>query len=384
MTPECLILGGGLSGSMAALRLATAGRKTVLLEKEKLPHHKVCGEFLSAEAVGYLRQAGIDPLLLGAAPIQFLRLSVGKRVVETKLPFTALSLSRHILDEALLARAAEEGCVIRRGETVKSLAFNREAGTACLSSGESLTAPAVFLATGKHDLRGWTRSQGMHTDLIGFKLHWRLPPAQTAALHNVMELFLFPGGYGGFALVEQGIANLCLVVRKPVLRSLGGWPSLLKELLAGNARLGHCLHAAQPLWDRPLAVSPIPYGHLGCDATETRLWPLGDQIAVIPSFTGDGMSIALHSAALAATAYLAGSSPATYQRQLVNQLRRGMKIAVTLSRACVHPLPQQAAPVALALFPQAIRWIAAATRIPAAALATASRRPVENLSRGKI
>ncbi len=34
------------------------------------------------------------------------------------------------------------------------------------------------------------------------------------------------------------------------------------------------------------------------------MWALGDQAAVIPSFTGDGMSIALHSGCLAAAMYL--------------------------------------------------------------------------------
>ena len=44
---ENLVIGGGLSGAMAGLRLAQAGREVVLLERERKSHHKVCGEFLS-------------------------------------------------------------------------------------------------------------------------------------------------------------------------------------------------------------------------------------------------------------------------------------------------------------------------------------------------
>ena len=183
-----------------------------------------------------------------------------------------------------------------------------------------------------------------------------------------MELFLFRGGYGGLALVENEIANLCLVIRKPVLRKLGGWPDLLTALLAENRRIRHFLGDAQPLWDRPLAVSSIPYGHLGSAFSSPTLWPLGDQVAVIPSFTGDGMSIALHSAALAAEIHLSGGAPGDYQRKLVAQLSRGMRLATTLSRTIVHPLPRHAAPLALSLFPQAMSWIAAATRIPSTSL----------------
>jgi len=372
-----MVIGGGLAGSMAALRLAAAGRSTLLIEKEKSAHHKVCGEFLSPEAVGYLRQAGINPIALGAAPINQLRLSVGNHTVETRLPFTALSLSRHLLDEALLKHAADEGCVVRRGLAVDKLTNEgaSPAGAswiAQLSNGESIEARSVFLATGKHDLRGWPRweptARGLQSDLVGFKLHWRLAPAQTAALRYVMDLYLFRGGYGGLSLVEQDIANLCLVVRKPVLRKLGGWPELLSSILAENPLIRACLGSAQPLWDRPLAVSSIPYGLLGSPFSLRNLWPLGDQIAVIPSFTGDGMSIALHSAALSVEMHLAGAAPADYERKLVGQLSRGMKLATALSRAVVHTLPRHAAPRVLSLFPQAMSWIAAATRIPATAI----------------
>ena len=65
-----LVIGGGLAGSMLAIRLAAAGRSVTLLEKERAAHHKVCGEFLSPEAVEYLRQAGVEPLALGAATIR--------------------------------------------------------------------------------------------------------------------------------------------------------------------------------------------------------------------------------------------------------------------------------------------------------------------------
>lgn len=176
---------------MASLLLARSGRSTVLIEKEKTAHHKVCGEFLSPEAIGYLQQAGINPVAHGAAPIHLLRLSVEDRTVETKLPFGALSLSRHILDEALLARAAAEGCAIRRGSAVEHLTRSGVDWAALITSGETIAAPHLFLATGKHDLRGWPRPRGIQSSLVGFKLHWRLAPAQTAALRDVMELYLF-------------------------------------------------------------------------------------------------------------------------------------------------------------------------------------------------
>ena len=366
-----LIIGGGPAGSMAALRLAAAGRQVVLAEKEREAHHKVCGEFLSREAVDYFHQAGIDPLQLGAAVIRTLRLSAGNKVVESPLPFQALSLSRRVLDEALLARAADKGCRILRGVAVESLTARGAEWTAALSSGHSMRSSAVFLATGKHDLRGFPRSPTRQSGLIGFKLHWQLAPASILALRERIDLFLFSGGYGGLSLIEEDVANLCLVVRRSALRTLGGWPALLAAIQRENRHLRGLLQSGMPLWPRPLAISPIPYGYLVPNprsARSAQYWCVGDQAAVIPSLTGDGVSIALHSAALAAQMCLAGKSAADYHRTLHAQLHRAMSLAIWVSRAAVTGAGRVLAPHALSLFPHATQWIAASTRIPQSSL----------------
>jgi menaquinone-9 beta-reductase len=365
-----LVIGGGLAGAMVAVRLAAAGRDVLLLEKEKGTHHKVCGEFLSPEAIAYLRQAGVDPLQLGAVPIHNLRLAARNRVVEAALPFRALSLSRRVLDAALLVRAAEQGCVVRQGVTVDSLSQSGDGWGAELSDRTTLCAQNVFLATGKHDLRGWSRPAGVQGDLVGFKLHWQLTETETDALRESMELFLFSGGYGGIALVEGEVANLCLVVRRARLRKLGGWQELLAALVAENPHIGQRLAGARPLWERPLAISSIPYGYLS--GRECGLWCVGDQAAVIPSFTGDGMAIALHSGALAAEIFLAGQYADQYHRRLRAQLTGGMRLATFLSRAMISSTGRELAPFVLASLPKAMRWIANSTRIPESALVPSS------------
>lgn len=363
---EDLVIGGGPAGAMAALRLAASGRQVVILEKEPGPHHKVCGEFLSREAFEYLKQAGVDPLALGAVVIRKLRLSAGDKVVETQLPFEAMSLSRRALDEALLRRAEEMGCRVIRGIAVEALAGKDGAWHASLGNGECMRAKTVFLATGKHNLRGFARTSGRQMDLIGFKVHWQLAPAEIDGLRERMELFLFDGGYGGIALVEDNIANLCVVVRRAALRSHGAWPELMAAILNENSHLRSVLEGGKALWPRPLAISPIPYGYLAADARGP--WCVGDQAAVIPSFTGDGIAIALHSGALAARMFLAGKSAAEYHRLLGNQLRSAMSLATWLSRAAVTGAGRAAALGVLSLFPNAMQWIAASTRIPQSSL----------------
>ena len=359
---EHLVIGGGPAGSMLALRLSAAGRDVMLLEREYEAHHKVCGEFLSREAIGYLRRVGIEPLRLGARTIQRVCLHRGRRAVQVELPFTALSLSRSLLDERLLETAASAGTEVRRGVCVEKLQSQPEGWTAQLRGGPSIEAKTVFLATGKHDLNGWPRGSGTQSDLIGFKMHWKLDHAQTEALCDLMELFLFCEGYGGLSLVENGIANLCFVVRRRRLRETGSSTELLNVIRREVPAIGERLRSGTPCWTKPLAISPIPYGHLGKSAH--GLWPIGDQAAVIPSFTGDGMSIALHSAELAAQMYLEGRSPEDYLGCLSRQLRPGMRFASALSHLMVILAGRRIAPIALALMPGAMSWIAKRTRIP--------------------
>lgn len=371
---DALIVGGGLAGGGLAVALASAGRDVLLLERETGPHDKVCGEFLSREAVLYLNALDIDPLALGAQRIGAVRLATGRRVATVDLPFAALSLSRRVLDAALLARAAAAGARVRMGARVQSLEATANGWQARLSDGEGISAKAGFLATGKHDVRGWPRPEGLQSDLIGFKQYWRLTPAQNAALAGHVELMLFPGGYAGLEPVEDGRANLCLVVQRKRFAALGQqWPRLLAAIRADSPLLDERLAGAEPCMDRPLAIASIPYGYVrgGSDG----LWRLGDQAAVVPSFSGDGMSIALHSARLAAACFLAGGSATEYQRRMASDIGMAVRFATILSLVSVHPAGRGMIGLGASLLPGAMRLVAAGTRVPHAALRRAGLVP---------
>jgi flavin-dependent dehydrogenase len=194
---EVAVIGGGLAGASFAARLAAAGREVLLIERETGPHDKVCGEFLSREAVLYLSALGIDLASLGAVPIGSLGLAAGCTSVVTRLPFQAKSLSRRVLDEAVLRRAAEAGAQVLRGNKVTGAAPSGEGMRLRLEDGTEVEARTAVLATGKHDLRGHARPRGGQNDLIGFKMMFDLAPSQMAALGGRVELILFGGGYAG-------------------------------------------------------------------------------------------------------------------------------------------------------------------------------------------
>jgi flavin-dependent dehydrogenase len=365
---HAVVVGGGPAGAALALLLARAGREVVLVEREAGPVDKVCGEFLSREAGLYLASLGLDLPALGAVPIEAVRLCARERVISVALPFAAMSVSRRVLDEALLGRAASAGANIRRGAKVDELSRTGAGWGARLEGGAILEADEAFLATGKHDLRGRRRPNGLQDDLVAFKLHWRLAPGQAAELEKHVELVLFDGGYAGLQPVEGGRANLCLLVRGRQLRSLGlRWDRLLASMRAQSPHLDRRLTGAAPCWARPLALSAIPYGYIR--RRSDGIWRLGDQAAVIPSFSGDGMSIALHSAALAAAIHLKGGDAETYQQRLARDVTGQLLLATILSHALVRRIGQAMLGAAARLWPGLMSTVAFHTRVSDAALA---------------
>jgi menaquinone-9 beta-reductase len=368
---DALVVGGGVSGAVLSTILARAGRSVLLVEKSSSAHHKVCGDFLSGEALAYLQALDFEPSAFGGVPIRGVRLASRSLISEARLPFPAMSLTRRTLDEALLLHAQRAGVNLLRGVRVNSLNSSYLGWSARLDTGADRDSSAAFLATGKHDLPGKPRVLAKENGLVAFKMYFRLAPSQHEALGQNIELILFPGGYAGLQPVEDGIINLCLLVTRSRLRRCHGrWPTLFDHMLTSSEFFANRMEGAQPQLGKPLAISPIPYGFI-CRHSQDGLWRLGDQAAVIPSFTGDGVSIALHSAYLAASVYLGGGTAEDFQHRLFGELRNPVKLASHLSRLLLRtPLLAHTT----RLLPSVISSIARATRIPATMLLNAAER----------
>jgi flavin-dependent dehydrogenase len=203
------------------------------------------------------------------------------------------------------------------------------------------------------------------------KMYFALRPAAARTLDGIIELTLFPGGYAGLQPIEDGRAVLCIACQRGAFQAAGGnWPGLLALLKATTPRFSEMLTDASPLLSRPLAVAGIPYGllHKPDAASAERpngLFRLGDQAAVIPSLTGDGLAIALHSGACAARVWLEGGNALAYHSRLARELGNQMRLARLLHRACMAGPVQPAVIRGAALFPGLLRHAARGTRIAA-------------------
>jgi menaquinone-9 beta-reductase len=369
---DALIAGGGPAGSAVAVALATEGRGVLLLERSRTAQHKACGEFLSPESLPFLRRMGIDPEKLGAQTIRSVRLAARDVLAEAELPATALSLTRRTLDEALLQCAQWSGASVLRGYQVESLSCGEDSNDVWRARATSAGAHAeivvegrdAFLATGKHDLRGWPRTaRGVQGGLVAMKVYFVLTPEQQLEIAGNVELILFPGGYTGLQPVEGGWVNLCALITREKLRSLGGkWDGLLDHMQHSSTHLARRLSGARPVLEYPLALSGIPYGYCApVSDDDASPWRLGDQAAVIPSFSGDGMAIALHTADRAAELYLEGATAAVFHAELRREFARRLKLATIISRLVIA-VPSLAQ--AVRIWPSVLAGIFSATRVP--------------------
>ncbi len=342
-----LILGGGPAGSSAAIMLAQHGARPLILERQRTTGDALCGGFMSWHTLKTLTRLGIDP---GGHPIDQVRVFAGHHRAGARLPAGAVGLSRHRLDTMLLARAQAMGAGLE---------------IVTIRHADDIDADSLFLATGKHDLRGLARPRLETADsTLGLRVKIGPHPRLTALIGNSIELHLFDRGYVGLLLQEDGRANLCLAVRKSRLANAGGKPeTLLRQLGDAMPALGDRLAFLDEVPDTD-AIASVPYGWR---ATQTMpgIFRLGDQAAVIPSIAGEGNGIAIASGIAAAAAWAVSGAAAApdYQRDFARRTRRPVAVAKWLWERGETPWTAALATRALAIAPFIAKTFARATRI---------------------
>lgn len=356
-----LIVGGGPAGASAAITLARAGAPHLLLERSRETGDAICGGFLSWRTLESLARLGVEASALGTARITRTRIVVGERVIEAALPRPALGVSRRTLDTVLLTQAIAAGAAVERGVTVRSL----DGTTATLDDGAVVAGETLFLASGKHDVRGAARPADARGNdpVLGLRIRLAAAPGLTRLINDAVELHLFDRGYVGINLQEDGSANVCMAVHRSAMLAAGSPAALLDMLACDYPRLGERL--AYRRGDETIdAIANVPYGWRAL-RSDPGVFRLGDQAGVIPSLAGEGMGIAIASGIRAANAFLAGGAGAAprFQADFARATRRPITIAGLVRDAAERPRVALAALPLLSHIPGLIDTIASLTRI---------------------
>jgi len=344
---DIAIIGAGPAGGGMALAMARRGWRTVLLDRFPPPRRKACGEFLSPESLDTLEILGLFPRIASLHPAEIaearISLHTGHKPLVIPLPGTAWGVSRHALDHAILQAALEQGVRWRPGAAVTSVGrLGRDYRIEWRENGQSrgLTARAVIGAWGRNAPPGlrpgamptepptrpplrpaWRlrRSRSPHVSFVGVSCHVTGPAKEPA-----VELFFFRGGYAGLAPVEGGRHNLAALVDRRFFREAGGTVrGVLEAAARANAKLGHRLANACPVPGSEAAAAPVIAGR--GPVPWGAVPHVGDAAAVIPPLCGDGMAMALRSAALCAPladAFLRGElAPGEWKRLYTQAIR---------------------------------------------------------------
>lgn len=303
------IAGGGVAGLALGLALRREGVPVTVFEAGVYPRHRLCGEFISGAGPDEFAKLGLSGLFHDSERLADAAWFCGDELIlHRPLPVPAAGISRWRLDAGMAARLTELGGDVRCGERV----------------GELPGREGWVTATGRH-----RTSEG---PWLAQKAHYR-----NLTLRAGLEMHLGRGGYAGIAKVEHDTANVCALLPASVGRLTSpAFPDRLRAI--GLEALAERLEAAETVEGSRCGVSHFI---TGWQSGPAGALPLGDHCAIIPPFTGHGLSMALLGALEAAPRLAAWSAGTASWQQVVESinaaLRRQFRSRLRWA-AWLHPL----------------------------------------------
>jgi flavin-dependent dehydrogenase len=311
---DVIVVGGGPAGLAVALGCARAGMDVVVCEKRPGVIDKACGEGLMPGAVRALAALGIDP---PGHPIEGITYRQGD--TSAHAPFRrgpGRGVRRTALHDALRTE------VDRLGVPVLTTAVTHVTQDGDHVQAGSLVARYLVAADGLHsavrDLAGLSVAAG-GAPRWGLRRHYALTPGTDAVevtWSARSEAYVTP-----VAADTIGVAILSSV-RGGFTDQLGAFPELA-ERLAG-ARPVSSVRGAGPFRQR---VSSRVAG---------RVLLVGDAAGYVDALTGEGLALALTTAAALVRCLLA-DRPAAYDHAWRRLSRRSRWLTETLLWARGHP-----------------------------------------------
>ena len=307
---EVVVAGGGPAGSAVACFLAQRGRDVLLLDAARFPRDKVCGESVSPEAWRLLDTMGATDRVQSLSPHPLRGMSLVSpdgtafRGEYRGRERPGFAVRRLALDEALLDTARRAGVEVREATRITGLLRERDAVAGVLvEAGGEARATRARVTVGADGRRSVVaRSLGLlreHPRMRRFAVrgYWE----GVCALGDVGEMHVGGGGYCGVAPLSPTFANVAFVLDRREMGPAGGD---LEAFYRGSLRrrwprLAERLEGAR-LEAPPRAIGPLALECRAACAPGVLL--AGDAAGFYDPFTGEGITLALRTAELAAVA----------------------------------------------------------------------------------
>lgn len=266
-----------------------------MIEKKSYPLHRVCGEYISNEALPFLKRENLFPEKFSPPQIDQLLLSaVNGRASTLKLGMGGFGISRFTFDNFLFETAKHAGVDVMLETEANSVTF-KENRFYVDTENETLEADVVVGAFGKRSKLDVVLKRSFiqkRSPFVGVKYHVRTDnPTNQIALHN------FQGGYCGINSVENGISNICYLSERENLKKFGSIEVMEENILHRNPHLKYLFANSDFLLQKPEVINEISFETKL--PVENHILMAGDSAGMIAPLCGNGMAIAVHSAKIA-------------------------------------------------------------------------------------
>ena len=326
MKTEVAIIGGGVAGLSAAIRLGELGVAPLVIEAGCYPAHKICGEFLSPESLDKLNCWNIHPV-----PITHATLNTTSSSLSFPFETPAGGLSHIHLDPSLADRAAANGAEIKTETKLSSFqpkAKAHDPHLLILSNGEQIEATNVIFATGRIP-----NSSSLHSApaFMGFKTHFD----NSNCTVNHLEMFSFKSAYLGISPVEENKVNVACLAD---LRSIQDTDPLefIEKLIETNHHLASILNQRTNLLDHWM-ITPIPPFGIKSTPDWIDCYFIGDAAVTVPPACGNGLSMAIAGGCLSAE-YAIRKEYQTFKKVWLKRCSSQLYWAQILHKIMLNPL----------------------------------------------
>lgn len=388
---DAVIVGAGLAGATAAICLARAGWAVAVVERQRFPRRKVCGECVAASNLPLLQALGIGDAFQASGGPELRRVTLmrGAGGVSADLPAAGSgrhpwgrALGRDTLDGLLLEQARAAGATVFQPWAVRAILGTVGAWHCELRAQDAptllrLRATVVIDAHGSWEDfptdRPRRRTRRAAADLFAFKAEFTASCLPAGSI-SVLSL---DGGYGGMVVADNGRTTLACCIRRdrlselrcasPGLRAgdaVEAW--LRRECRGVQHALNGAMREGQWLSSGPLATGV----HLG---TNDGIFRVGNAAGEAHPILGEGMSMALQSGALLASVLLGNTGNAAVPPDAAVQVELQRRYASAWRKAFLPRLRLAALLAHMAMRPDSAGFLMHLLRIWPALLTHAAR-----------
>ena len=306
---DIAVVGAGPGGAAAAYYAAEYGFSVALLEKERFPRRKICGDAVTVRAQHHLRHMGVLEQIEEEKKGRWA--AVGGLVSPSGITYIGnseeelgsslvIAVKREILDEKVARAAAGRGAELKEGCYVTDVIFDASAGVWRVVdiNGNEIAAALLILADGASSLLARTLGV-VHTPPGAVCSSVYIKAGTHSCEHDGVVYYpdyLLPGYAAVFKEADGDLVFCCYIVP-------GGpaQPSNLKELHYKTLTKYEPIAAALGEGAEAEEMKSAPL-RLGGEkkSWDDHLMVVGDAAGQIDPLTGEGIQYAMDAGALAA------------------------------------------------------------------------------------